>query len=455
MAGVGTTAVYRMAAVLIWVLAVWHSWVSRGLFVDGSAILLYMMQLEGYALFAYARKGVQAVTQTPAALALHLGVTDTHLLARLLSAGMFLAPTALYHACLFRARRDPALLGAVLLGIAVVFLPTSFFILDEYNVQLPAVLLVVLVLATAERPTIRDGLLLVVVAALLFRSYETVLAFGVLLAGMVLHRVGRWRIRGAATWLYLVAALILLAAAASCLYYLLGWHRDEAEVGAAAAGSALFWTNLQFVLPLVAVSIVVVGALVRPSLVQARALYLAAGLLLVLLALSPLLWLTTGEMRPLPKSHYHTRLVASGVMAAIAIAIWLYAVMPALGPKALSILSQAGAGRRLMLFAVAALLAGVPADATLTEMWRQSIGLFQSAITTRPGLIPVEETVFNASPWKHFVEEWALSSESIVLRRSTKDGIILPPPGFSGWQFFDARKPMPYDVSRFLWDGGR
>ena len=68
MAGVGTTAVYRMAAVLIWALAIWHSWQARGLFLDGSATLLYMMYLDGYALFWNGRQTIMAATQTPAAI---------------------------------------------------------------------------------------------------------------------------------------------------------------------------------------------------------------------------------------------------------------------------------------------------------------------------------------------------------------------------------------------------
>jgi hypothetical protein len=39
-----TTVLYRGVAALIWALAVWHCWVARGLFVDGSALLVTMMR---------------------------------------------------------------------------------------------------------------------------------------------------------------------------------------------------------------------------------------------------------------------------------------------------------------------------------------------------------------------------------------------------------------------------
>lgn len=454
MAGVGTTAVYRMAAVLIWGLAIWHSWLSRGLFADGTATLLYMMNFRDWVMLYDSRQTVISVTQTPAALALLVGVTDTHLLARLLSVGLFFLPTIYYHACLVRARKDPALLAAVLLAVAVVFMPTSFFIIGEYNAILPAVLFAVLVLATSSHPTKVDGLLLIVTACLLLRSYETVLAFGLLIAGLIVWRLLLARAINTATFLHIVAAALFIAGAGFSLHSLVGPH-VEGHVSDTIQGAALFWTNLQFILPFAALLIVAVGAVANPRLLQSRSLYLAAGTILALLALSPLLWLTDGEMRPLPNAHYHTRMMASALMAAIAFALWLYCLRSAWTPRALAMLADEATGRRLMLFGCAALLAGLPADLQLSELWRESVGRFQAAIAARSGIIPVEETIFARHPWDNFVENWALSTQSLVLRRSTRDGVIVPPQGFHGWQFLDARKPWITDVDRYLWDGGR
>ena len=454
MVGVGTTAVYRMAALLIWGLAVWHSWLARGLFADGSATLLYMMHIDNYVMLYDSRQTVIAVTQTPTAIALWLGVTDTHLLARLLSAGLFYLPTIFYHACLDRARHDPALLGAVVLAIAVVFLPTSFFIIGEYNAILPAILYVVLVLATARRPKIVDGVLLIVTAAMLLRSYETVLAFGLLLAGLTVWRLKLSGTRDWPTLLYVLAAVMFVTAAGFSLQSLVGPH-SEGQVDDALAGAGLFWTNLQFVLPLAAVLIVTLAGLIAPALLERRRLYLAASVFLILLALSPLLWLGDGEMRPLPKAHYHTRMMASVVMAAIAIAVWLYALQPSWAPRALAVLSGAANGRRLMQFALVALLAGLPADLHLTALWQRSVSLFQASLAARPGLIPVEETPFYRGYWQNFVENWALSSQSLVMRRSPRDGTIVPPKGFAYWKFLDATKLWITNVDRFGWDDGR
>ena len=53
------------------------------------------------------------------------------------------------------------------------------------------------------------------------------------------------------------------------------------------------------------------------------------------------------------------------------------------------------------------------------------------------------------------IENWALASQSLVMRRAVADGIVVPPLDFNRWQFLDARKPWITNVDRFLWDGGR
>jgi hypothetical protein len=448
---VETTTVHGVV-LLVWGLAIWHSWLARGLFGDGSAELLYMMENGGYALFYDSRCTLIAVTQTPAAVALLLGVTDSERLARLLSLGLFFVPTAYYHACLLRARHDPALLGAVLCAIAIVFVPTSFFIVGEYNAISPAILFATLVVATARRPTIGDGVLLVGTAAMLLRSYETMIFYGPLLAGFIFWRLrlGIWR--SAAGLVHGGAALLFLAAGGSALQSLFG-PQIPGHIADSLSGIGLFWTNLQFVLPLAAFTIVAAAALLSPALLERPGLYFVAGLFFVAVALCPLLWLGEGSMRPFPKAHYHSRLMASVVVAAIAGAVWLYALRPRSAPRGLLLLSQPANGRRWLLFGLAAVLASLPADVVMSEQWHRSLVEFQATIARHAGLIAVEDTAFSREPYRHFVEDWALSSESLILRRSATDGIVLAPAGFLLWQFFDGRQPVPTNAGRFLWRG--
>src|SRR5215813_3655140 len=121
------TVAYRTTVCLIWGLALWHSWESRGLFVDGSAFLVQIARREWFFDFYMPRLYAMVLGQIPIVTGIFLGITDLHLLARLLSIGLFAVPTALYHLALVRAKDDAVMLALVIAAIALVFMTTSFF----------------------------------------------------------------------------------------------------------------------------------------------------------------------------------------------------------------------------------------------------------------------------------------------------------------------------------------
>ena len=206
-----TTVAYRTTIGLIWGLALWHSWESRGLFVDGSAFLVQIARREWFFDFYEPRLFAMVVGQAPIMTAIFLGVTDLHLLARLLSIGLFALPTALYHLALVRVKDDPVLLAAVIAAIGVVFMTTSFFIVGEYNTAYAIAVVAAVRLATAERPTLLDGLFLLVISVLGVRTYEAMIYLGPILSGMILHVVWRASSRPRlATTLYLLSALAFM-----------------------------------------------------------------------------------------------------------------------------------------------------------------------------------------------------------------------------------------------------
>jgi hypothetical protein len=442
-------ALYRGTATLLWALALWHCWTARGLYLDGSAALFGMMKNGGYALFYPHRATLMAVTQAPAAAAIHLGVTDTQLLARLLSLGLFAVPTAFYHAALFRARRDPALLATAICAVAIVFLPTSFFIMGEYNSVHAAMLFTALVLVTGTRPTIGDGLLLLVPAALLMRSYETMSCFGPLLAAFTV-----WRLRSGgsriALALYGLAAALFLASAVFAVQALFDPH-NPAPLGEALQRAGTFWRNLQFILPFGALSILVAVALLAPRLLEAPRLYWLTAIPLVLLAVSPLLLLVDIGIRPAPRTHYHTRTMSGLVMAAIVLTLWLQASRPAAWPASRSPWAPMPVARRWLAWQVAALLAALPADLVLSGIWQNSLAVFQSTIAAHSGPIAVEDTVFLRLPYSEMVEPWALPAESVVLRGAATDGMIVQQRGFAGWQPFDPLQPLQPQLAKYRW----
>jgi hypothetical protein len=307
-----------------------------------------------------------------------------------------------------------------------------------------------LVLVTGTRPTIGDGLLLLVPAVLLLRSYETMSCFGPLLAAFTV-----WRMRGAggrriASALYGLAAALFVVSAAFAVQSLLDPH-NPAPLRDALQYVGSFWHNLQFILPFGALSILVLVALARPRLLETSRAFWLAAIPLAVLALSPLLWLVDTPARPSPGTHYHTRTMSGLVMAAIIVALWLHAARPSWAPRAIARLADPSIARRWLAWQVAALLAALPADLMLTEVWRDSVAVFQSTIASRSGPIAIEDTVFLRFPYSEMVERWAMPSESIVLRRAASDGMILPPRGFTGWQPFDPMKPLPPNLAKYVW----
>ena len=107
---ISRTTAYRATVALIWALALWHSWTSRGLFVDGANFLVHVVRQEDFFDFYDPRRYAMIAGQIPVMTAITLGNTDLHLLARLLSLGLFGLPTIFYTLALRRGegRPDPA-----------------------------------------------------------------------------------------------------------------------------------------------------------------------------------------------------------------------------------------------------------------------------------------------------------------------------------------------------------
>src|SRR5471030_1233682 len=206
-----TLFAYRVTASLLWALAFWHSWVCRGLFVYGSAFLVQIASYRTFLDFYPPRRFAMLLAQFPVIAALKLGTTNLEWLGRLLSLGFFLLPTTFYSAALYRARRDPVLLGAVIAIIAIVFLPVSFFIVGEYNTLYAFATFIGITLLTTDRLKPGEGVLLAVLSAFSIRIYEAMVYVGPLLIAMTLWRV--WRSARAGSARVLVAAFFYLLAA--------------------------------------------------------------------------------------------------------------------------------------------------------------------------------------------------------------------------------------------------
>jgi hypothetical protein len=446
---ISRTTAYRATVALIWVLALWHSWTARGLFVDGANFLVHIARGEGFFDFYDPRYYAMVAGQVPVMTAVTLGVTDLHLLARLLSIGLFALPTFFYHLALHRAKDDAVLLAIVIAAVAIVFMTTSFFIVGEYNTLYAVVILMGVRLATAERPTVADGLVLALLALLAIRTYETMIYLGPLLCLVILWKV--WsapRRPVAATALYLLAAAFCLRGMTVAIYSVTHPHQPEhlEEVWMMALD---FWQNLQFDLVLLAALVVVVWALVRPAALKGHRPYAWAALFLALLALSPLLALSDGLVRPLAKSQYVARTVSGLIIGAMVLVMQIHRSTLATRVPALMALRPPAAAGRFLGFAFLMLLAGVPADAYLTQSWANYLGVIRSAVQSRGGIIPTEDTPIARQPYSLFVENWVLTSQSLLMRAKPSNGVLAPPRSYREWVPFPPEE-LP-NMGRFYW----
>ena len=444
-----TTIAYRATVGLLWVLALWCSWESRGLFVDGSAFLVQVARREFFFDFYDPRLYAMVLGQAPILTAVFLGVTDLHLLAQLLSLGLFALPTALYHLALMRVKDDPVLLAAVLAAVGVVFMTTSFFIVGEYNTAYAIGIVVAVRLVTAKELTVADGAFLVAVGLLAVRTYEVMLYFGPLLALMIAWTIYRIRPRPvAATLLYLLAIAPFLGgmwvAADSIIHPF-----SEDHLSRTAATILDAWQNVQFDLALGAALVISGWTLFRPRDLAGRRPYIFAGLFLVALALSPLLVLTDSLVRPHAKSQYTARSLAGLVVATIVILMWLYT--SPLGARLVSFvtLRRPEVSRRVLAFACLIVLAVLPSNIYLTLEWCSYLDTVRTIVRSNQGVIAYEATPLSRRPLETLVEAWILPSQSLALRAKRGDGIIAPPRDFNNWQPFPPAEPYP--LGHYMW----
>ena len=444
-----TTVAYRTTIGLIWGLALWHSWESRGLFVDGSAFLVQIARREWFFDFYAPRLYAMVVGQAPIMTAVFLGVTDLHLLARLLSIGLFALPTTLYTLALVRVKGDPVLLAAVVAAIGVVFMTTSFFIVGEYNTAYAIAIVVAVRLVTAKRLSVLDGVFLAVISLLAVRTYEAMIYLGPVLSLMVLHTLWRMPQRPwLAATLHLLSIVGFIGGMAVAIHSLVKpWSVEHLDETIETATN--FWQNLQFDLALAGVMVIVVWGLVRPRDLLTGKPYRWACVCLAILALSPLLALSDTLVRPLAKSQYVARQAAGLVIVAIVLFIWFYGSLLREKLAAFAVLRTPEAARRFLAFALLVTIAILPSDIYLTQTWSSYLDVVRAEVRGKDGVIAFEDSPLSRHPYDLLVEAWILPSQSLALRAKRGDGIIAPPRDFKAWQPFPPADPYP--LGKYTW----
>ncbi|CAN5923538.1 hypothetical protein BH11PSE3_BH11PSE3_25370 [soil metagenome] len=430
-------ALYRIVTVLLWALAAYASYSCRALFWDGSSFLANIIDLGKVHDFYTARAHVDWVTQAPVLLLIELGVRDTRLLAMAYSAALFGLPTAFYHAALARVRGDAVLLAIVIAIVVAVYLPTSFFIVGEYNVAFAAATLAMAVTLVPGNRRLGDAVLLCLLGVLCVRSYEAMVYLGPLLAAAILWS---WRpvgeaaggdaaVRGlggdaALRGLAAVAALAFLAAAVVAGATIADYW-DHPHFMKVRSMTLDFWQNQQFVVPLVALALCGAIGLARPRWLQGRGPQVVIGLAVGALATLPWWRLIHEHSISYPPSHYLARQAAGLLLALLLACLWLQVAWRRRPPAVLAVLRRPEVARRLVVAMTALLVAGAIPDIVLTGLWTGYLDRLRAVVDGRQGIVRAADLPLAAWPDKLFAQDWTLPAMSALVARTSRHATVM------------------------------
>jgi len=407
---------YRAVVVLLWGLAAYATVACRGLFWDGSSFLVNILDHGRFHDFYVARAHVDWVTQVPVLLLSGLGVRDTRLLSMAYSAALFGVPTALYHLALARVRHDAVLLGIVIAVVAVVYLPTSFFIIGEYNATFAAVTAGMAVTMTPRGSRFGDASLLCVLGVFCVRSYEAMVYLGPLLAAAIVWSRRQDKdpatriLAGIAASAFIAAAVV---AAATISDY---WgHPHFIKV---RSMSFDFWQNLQFAIPLAGLAVSTVVGLAKPTWLQGRGPLVVMGIAAALLASTPW-WRFLHEHSILyPPAHYLAREAAGLLLAMLIVCMWLHVAWQRKPPPVLATLRLPPVSQRLVAAMTMLVIAAAIPDVVLTGLWSDYLGRMRGLVDSRHGIIRASDLPLLDWPDKLFAQDWSLPAMSAIVSRT-------------------------------------
>lgn len=411
---VSQAAVCRGVVLLLWALAIHNTLACRALFWDGASFFVNLLDHGWFHDFYTARAHVDWVTQAPVLLLAKWGVRDTRLLAMTYSAALFVLPTAFYHLALMRVRHDPVLLAAVLAVVAAIYLPTSFFIVGEYNVAFACVTATMAVAVTTDGRSRADAALLLFFGILSLRSYEAMVYLGPLVAAAILSSAGR-NDDMVARLLSVIAALAFIGSAVVSAVTIVDYW-DHPHFMKVRSTSVDFWQNMQFAIPLAGFLICAIWGGRRPAWLQGRGPVVVMSVVAVLLAISPW-WRAVHPPSILyPPSHYVARQAAGLLLAALLVGMWIQVARRS-PPAVFAAVRSEGVARRMVLALAALTFAAAIPDIALTRLWGGYIENLQAVVNERSGLVRAETLPLHDWPNKLFFQDWSYPALSAAVSR--------------------------------------
>jgi hypothetical protein len=410
------TAAYRVVVLLVWGLAAYATVTCRGLFWDGSSFLVNILDHGRFHDFYVARAHVDWVTQVPVLLLSELGVRDTRLLAMAYSAALFGLPTALYHLALARVRHDAVLLAIVIAAVVVVYLPTSFFIIGEYNATFAAVTAGMAVTLTAREERLGDAALLCVLGVFCVRSYEAMVYLGPLLAAAIVW--SRRNDTDAVTKVLAGIAALAFGAGAMVAAATIADYWSHQHFIKVRSMSFDFWQNLQFAIPLAGLAVSTVVGLARPVWLQARGPLIVMGIATAVLASTPWWRLLHEHSILYPPAHYLARQAAGLLLAVLLVCMWLHVAWQRKPPPVLATLRLPAVSQRLVAAMTVLVIAAAIPDVALTGLWSDYLGRMRGLVDSRQGIVRASALPLLDWPDKLFAQDWSLPAMSAIVSRT-------------------------------------
>jgi hypothetical protein len=425
--------------VSIAMVAVTGVYTARGLYSDGPFWLYQILIKNGFYIFDMHRAYAQILVQLPVVVALELGVKDLNNLIRIHSFGFIVVPIAFWFAALLIQFRT-YLFWLLVAGFSVTFLRSSFFAAGEFNTTYGLIALCV-ALMFKQNCRILTSLMLVLTAAILTHSYESLSFFGMVLAVVAMTRLF---IQNSDPWHFRIALSL------SCILFLYAsyvairsmLYQRQYDLNATVNLNAFAEFHLNY---LIAMCFMLFLVCCNISMLKKTSLVFVGLALSIIYAIYCKRWDATGISFGF--FSYAYRSMGAFMLAGFVGLAWLVRYAPSTIKRELFRIDlQHFCVLVCALFAVSV----IPLTANSYGFF-EWLKIFEKEAVTVIGLVPVDQTNIarNQSSVQGYNWPWTNSTLSVLLRGNA-EGIITNSTTFIGWETFDPKTVERYPLKGFV-----
>jgi hypothetical protein len=398
---------------------------------DGSYYLLRAIQT-GQPFQVSGRLGANLVREGPLLIALHHGITNTHVLTLMEGVGFVMFPALVWVIAIFLARGSRVRFALVAISCGLCFGTMIFFSVSELTLALPLVVLSSVILTQSTTWSGQRAVLAVVSTGLLFFSHESIVPCAVILAAMALFRI-KARLGSRDTIVSVVVLGLSVAVFGGAVWTLVFWPNPNSgsflnfppsilllSMGATClAGWALLYRRIEH------------GEWLRWSLVALALLFTAAGVL--------------SAIKAGPQDAYSARGFCVAVVTVVQVVFLIdWNRMRRVGEADRSLGISAAAARGAAGFLVALMI--IPTVYALR--WSTVIGSFRTTITQHAGVVPDADVPTNLAV--SYLWPWTNTTLSVLLRSSINDAVVENTGTMNPFTVAEAEQQIP---PSYRWDG--